>query len=157
MLFKQTILAGALLVSSFSIALADDDSYGPINDTTTQKECSACHMAFQPQMLPARSWSKIMQTLGNHFGEDASLDKATQDHIEKYLVENAADAGWMSGKFMRGIADGDTPMRITELPYWQRKHNREVPARAWNDPRVKSKANCQACHKYAARGYYDDD
>lgn len=154
--YKQVAMA-LTLTSLIGTAAQADERYRPVQDESVKKECGSCHMAFQPQMLPKRSWQKIMGGLENHFGEDASLDEATVQHVRAYLVENAADAGWFSGKMMRGVKDGDTPMRITELPYWVREHNEEVPIWAWSDPNVKSKANCQACHRDADRGYYDDD
>ena len=40
----------------------------PIEHAATLKECGACHLAFPPQMLPARSWKKLMGDLANHFG-----------------------------------------------------------------------------------------
>ena len=156
----QTSSLSATIVSSFllmtSIAAADE-RYAPVQNEMVSKECGACHMAFQPQMLPKRSWEKIMDGLSDHFGEDASLDDKASAEIRSYLVANAADGGWWSGKFMRGVKDHMTPLRITEMPYWVREHNEEVPARAWKDPKVKSKANCIACHPQANRGYYDDD
>ena len=153
---KMSILIAVLILWGPTEASADE-RYKPIKDEVVSKECGACHMAFQPQMLPKRSWVKIMDELPNHFGEDASLDKATSERIKKYLVSNAADAGWLGGKFMRGIKDDMTPLRITEAPYWIREHNEEVPSRAWSDPKVKTKANCLACHPRATRGNYDDD
>ena len=45
----------------------------PIDNAATQKECSACHIAFPPQMLPMRSWQSLLGHLSSHFGEDASL------------------------------------------------------------------------------------
>ena len=155
-----TILHLAALISVLLLGTTGanaDERYTPVTDAVVKKECGACHMAFQPSMLPAKSWSRIMDGLADHFGEDASLDAATADHIKAYLVDNAADAGWWGGKFMRGLGDDAAPLRITETPYWLREHNKEVPASAWRDPRVKSKANCLACHRAADKGYYDDD
>ncbi|NVK19649.1 MAG: diheme cytochrome c [Methylocystaceae bacterium] len=157
MLNKKTLFAAALVIVAGSSVAHADERYRPISDEVVKKECGACHMAFQPQMLPKRSWIKIMDTLDDHFGEDASLDKETNDDIKNYLVENASDSGWWSGKFLRGVADDWTPLRITEIPYWVREHNKEVPNWAWSDPKVKSKANCVACHPRAAMGNYDDD
>jgi len=134
-----------------------DERYDPIRNETVAKECGACHMAFQPQMLPRKSWTKLMSGLTDHFGEDASLDDATIKVIAKYLDDNAADSGWIGGKFMRGLSDNSAPLRITLTPYWVREHNEEVPERSWNDPKVKSKANCPACHRRADKGDYDDD
>jgi len=114
-------------------------------------------MAFQPQMLPKNSWASMMENLNNYFGEDASLDVKTANHIKSYMMENAADAGWMDGKFMRGLSKTSTPMRITKTPFGVREHKEEVSPKAWSDPKVKSKANCVACHKKTNQGNYDDD
>ena len=145
----MVLLAGA--------AVKADERYKPVQDQVVAKECSACHMAFQPQMLPKKSWQKIMDGLSSHFGEDASLEAKTVAHIKTYHLKNAADSSWLGGKFMRGLSKTSAPMRITETPYWVREHNEEVPGRAWKDPKVKSKANCMACHKRANSGDYDDD
>ena len=134
-----------------------DERYKPIKDKIVSQECGACHMAFQPGMLPKRSWEKIMNGLLDHFGEDASLEAATKDHIASYLKDRAADSGMWSGKFMRGIKKNMTPLRITETPHWIREHRKEVRSSAWTSPKVKSKANCLACHSQANRGFYDDD
>lgn len=147
----------AVMVLLISAAAKADERYKPIQDQIVAKECGACHMAFQPQMLPKRSWDKIMDELTDHFGEDASLDAKTVIHIKKYHLENAANSSWFSGKFMRGLSKTSAPLRITETPYWVREHNKEVPQWAWKDPKVKSKANCLACHKRANNGDYDDD
>jgi len=157
MSFKN-ITTAALVLFAVAPPLAQaDERYRPVDDKLVLEECGACHMAFQPQMLPKRSWEKIMATLPNHFGEDASLNAEKSRHILTYHLENASDSGWWSGKFLRGVKDSWTPMRITEIPYWIHEHNEEVPAHVWNDPRVKSKANCLACHPRATNGDYDDD
>ncbi len=148
--------AAATFLLTASLAAADV-RYRPVSDPVTAKECGACHMAFQPQMLPKRSWVKIMSGLSDHFGEDASLDAEATKRIRSYLTENAADSNWWGGKFMRGVKDTTTPLRITETPYWIRKHSGEINPRVWKDPRVRSKANCTACHRNADRGNYDDD
>ena len=152
--FNVTVI---FLMMAFSHSHADQ-RYNPISDQITLKECGECHMAFQPQMLPQRSWIAIMGKLNNHFGEDASLDKITIKHIEKYLINNSADAGWWSGKFMRGIKDNAAPIHITKTPYWLHKHDDdELPKQIWNNPKIKTKANCLACHPRAMQGDYDDD
>ncbi len=129
--------------------------YLTVKDKTVKEECGACHMAFSPRMLPARSWDAIMSNLSEHFGEDASLDSIPTQLIRDYLMNNAADTGRWKSRFMRGVRKKDMPERITKTPYWIRKHSREVSRRAWK--RAGSKANCAACHRYAEKGYYDDD
>ncbi|MCP4933025.1 MAG: cytochrome C [bacterium] len=155
-IYKLPILAAALFLLATSVSVADE-RYSPIKDELVSKECGACHMAFQPEMLPKRSWKKIVGNLSDHFGEVVSLDAMTKEHIASYLQDNAADSGWWGGKFMRGIKNHMTPLRITETPHWIREHKGEVPSQLWSSPKVKSKANCIACHRRANRGDYDDD
>ncbi len=126
--------------------------------TQFKEECGACHMAFPPQMLPARSWKAIMRGLGDHFGDDASLDSGPMAQVSRYLHDHAADiGGGRTGRaFMRGIAGNETPMRITDTPIWIRLHN-EVRRSAWSDPRVKTRSNCLACHRGGGRGESEEN
>ena len=55
-------------------------------------ECGACHWAYAPEFLPARSWQAITSNLSDHFGEDASLDPDTTGKIADYLIAHSADA-----------------------------------------------------------------
>ena len=65
----------------------------PIGDDKVRDECGACHMAYQPQLLPSRSWQTITSNLANHFGEDASIaDAAVLQRITDYLMLNSGDA-----------------------------------------------------------------
>lgn len=148
-------------VSAFTLAGAIADGghyYPPVADKTTAEECGSCHMAYPPSMLPAASWKQMMGELDKHFGDDASVDAATADLITRYLTSNAGDSSGLrfSGKLLRDIAPGAAPQRITELPRWKREH-RKISRAEWNDPKVKTKANCAACHDGAAQGYFDDD
>ena len=108
----------------------------------TKKECGECHMAFQPGLLPDESWRAIMAGLADHFGEDASLEADLAAEIEAYLVANA------------GRSDG-TKLRISEQRWFRREH--DFPDQVWQRPEIRSKANCEACHRDAAKGVYDDD
>ena len=122
-----------------------------------ERECSDCHMAFPARFMPKRSWNAITSTLDSHFGEDASLELAMMKKIQDYLEANAADTGGRTRGALRGIKDSETPMRITEMPWWVGIHKYEVRPSAFKDPRVRSKSNCMACHRGAKRGDYDDD
>ncbi len=125
----------------------------PTPEETFNTECSACHMPYPAQFLPARSWQAITGDLANHFGEDASLDPATTKVITDYLVANAADSRNGNPRLLRGISATDTPLRITETRWWIRSHG-EVSASQFAQPNVKSKSNCIACHR---NGNYSDD
>lgn len=132
--------------------------FPPVTDAVVKAECGSCHLAFAPSMLPARSWSRMMGDLKNHFGDDASVDAATAEKITRYLTENAADTGGQryGRKLTRDLSPQAAPLRITELPKWIREH-REVSAAEWKRKDIGTKANCVACHTDAERGYYDEE
>lgn len=155
----RTVLLVIGLVPLTAAPLAADDDDGKrapmvVTHAATLAECSACHIAYPAALLPQRSWTAIMATLGDHFGEDASLDAATRAEIEAYLVANAADTGGRS-RALRGVDATATPLRITELPWFRREHDGEV-SQALKD-KAKSMANCAACHTGAEQGLFDDD
>lgn len=131
--------------------------YPPVTDPLVKEECGSCHIAFNPSMLPASSWKRMMGDLKNHFGDDASVDAASAAKITSYLTANAADAGGQrySAKLLRGVAMDNAPLRITELPKWVSEH-RKVPDWEWRHKDVRTKANCVACHTSAEQGYYDE-
>ena len=120
-------------------------------------ECSACHMAYPPSLLPERSWRKMMAGLGSHFGQDASLDAPTAQEITAFLANNSAERGTnkRAKKVMASLGPNEVPLRITETAWFIRKHD-EVSAQVWKRPKVGSPANCAACHGGAERGDYSE-
>jgi Dihaem cytochrome c len=141
-----------------SCALAEGGAtVPPVQNASVEKECGACHIAYPPQMLPMRSWRSIMSNLSNHFGENATLAGATSAEIEAYLVTHAGDApGSTEGKrFMRGIPADAIPLRITDTRFWKRRHS-EISPGVFSTTKVKSKANCLACHQDAAMGQFGE-
>lgn len=136
---------------------ADRPDFQPVTSAAYRNECGACHFAYQPGLLPARSWRAIMGDLANHFGENAELDETTRRRLEHYLVNQAADAvGYgRSPGLARSVAK-EKPMRITETAYFRRKHH-EVPTRLVRENAdVGSFSNCSACHTQADKGMYDE-
>jgi hypothetical protein len=133
----------------------------PVHDATFEEECGACHFAYQPGLLPRRSWARIMapDALEDHFGDDASLEEPARAKIAAFLEAHAADdSGYKrSIKVRRSIPKDQAPLRITEVPYIRRKHADLGKERVQDNPKVKSLANCDACHRKAAEGVYDDD
>lgn len=148
----------AIVLLGAALPARADERMPQVANETVKKECGACHMAFQPQFLPRESWRRIMDTLPDHFGENASLPEGVRRQVEAYHLANAADVtrSREGRKFYRSIGNGPAPLRITEVPRWVREHRGEVRPSAWSDPRVKSKANCPACHRGADAGWYDD-
>ena len=122
-------------------------------------ECSSCHMAYPPGYLPERSWRKLMSGLDKHFGENAGLDPVTTREITDYLVNNSAEksSDRRAGRFLGSLAANAIPLRITETPYFQRKHDsREISPDVWKRPKVGSRANCTACHVGAEKGDFSE-
>lgn len=165
------VAAGALVFAS-QMVLSDGDHERKSKDRTYQrstdvamvnnaeyaKECGECHFAYQPGLLPDRSWRKIMGGLTDHFGDNAELDKTTSDRLLRYLVENSAehDGNRRPGKILASLRAGDMPLRISETPYFVRKHD-EVPQRmVKQNEKVGSLSNCAACHTRAAEGSYSE-
>ena len=126
----------------------------PVADKVTQTECGACHMVYPAALLPARSWDAITSDLANHFGEDASLDQAVVDGIKAYLMSNAGDAGVRRRGLIQGLAQDQTPLRITELPLWVRIHGNFSPRTL---KKIGVAGNCAFCHQGAAAGVFADD
>ncbi|GAB4398245.1 MAG: diheme cytochrome c [Rhodoferax sp.] len=111
-------------------------------------ECSGCHMAFPPGLLPAASWQKIMNGLDQHFGTDASLAPADAQEITQYLLK------YPSNRWTANTA----PLRITESGWFKAKHfdKREIRPEVWKRESVKSPANCMACHRQADKGDFNE-
>ena len=112
-----------------------------------REECGACHIPYPARFLPKTSWKAIMANLSDHFGEDASLAEDTAAKIRQYLLSHAAR--W---KVRKGAK---APLRISKLRWFVREHRHEVSPRRLK--KAGSWSNCAACHRGAARGYFDDD
>ncbi len=130
-----------------SSASADERSLQPQMLPQYRQECAACHLAYPPGLLPARSWSRIMGGLERHYGSDASLDAATVAQIAQWLDRHA-------GSYKR-VSEVPPEDRITRSAWFERKH-RELDATVWRLASVKSAANCAACHSRAEQGRFGE-
>lgn len=144
----RTLLLAAGLVT-LGTALADGGRAMPaVVPPAYTAECAACHTAYPPSLLPARSWLRIMTGLDRHYGTDASLDAATVKQLGGWLQANAATD--------QRVAEEPPQDRITRSAWFVRQHDEVEPA-VWKLPSVKSAANCAACHTGADKGRFDDD
>lgn len=166
------LLAAALAFNSVHAAAAESfegwllnfsrqKGVKPVSNKAYQEECGSCHFAYQPGLLPARSWDALLNkdALRKHFGANAELDDDTLKEIHDYAVDNAADKSWYkrSRKIAVATEKGPTPLRITELVYISRKHH-EIPEKMIKGNKgVKSLSFCDKCHTQAAQGVYDAD
>lgn len=155
-------LATLGLLAIAGLASGDDDGdyrsaiAAPKNPAYVS-ECGSCHMAYPPALLPARSWQALMDRLDDHFGDNAELPADSAARIREFLVNHAADrSGGRGAAFARSVPAGDTPLRITDTPYFKRKHH-EVPLRVVQQvPEIGSFSNCQACHRGAQSGSFNE-
>ncbi len=129
----------------------------PVQNALYRDECGSCHFAYQPGLLPAASWRKLMDNLSDHFGDNAELAPDTAAQLRNYLDTHAADR--VNTGRSPGIARslrGEVPLRITETFYFRRQHD-EISGRAVaENPGVVSFSRCDACHTGAAGGSYDE-
>ena len=131
----------------------------PVVNATYSQECGSCHMAYPPGLLPPQAWAQIMtpEALANHYGDDASLSEELRTEISTFLGANAANVMLQmvpSGASNAGAAS--SLPRITESVDFKREHD-EIPARlVTGNPEVGSFSQCNACHRKAAEGNYDE-
>lgn len=107
-----------------------------------RSECGSCHFAFQPRLLPALSWTAVLDGLAHHFGVNAEVDAATRQTLEAYLRAGAGRP-----------RPGPTLLRITEQRWWLHEHD-ELSAAVFARPAVAKASNCAACHLDADQGAF---
>lgn len=88
-----------------------------------------------------------MRTLDHHFGADASIDAATAEKISRYLTSAA--------RARSRAPENPLSLRITETSWFMHEHD-EVSSKQWRNPKVKSAANCAACHQDAETGQFSE-
>ena len=117
-----------------------------------EQECGSCHLAYHPSLLPERSWKAMLADQHDHFGEDLGLSEATEATLLAFAAKHAAEHGEspVAWKINQAIPPTETPAKITETRYWQRRH-RSLSETVWrNVPR----SDCGACHHDAQDGSF---
>lgn len=156
-IFRHHIALATLILLVLSACKEQQTIFPPVMDAQTRGYCGSCHMAFQPSMLPAASWRRMMKELDNHFKEKVEIKPAATRHINDYLVINAGDSA-MAGEAgriaLKGLGKNASLQRITSTPYFKDEH-RFLKNRIL-DEWVDSVANCSACHVGAWVGDYKE-
>ncbi len=131
--------------------------FAPVSDDVYRKECGSCHFAYLPGLLPARSWDRVMEGVGTHFGETLDLGGDVAGRLRAYLMSNAADRVPDLGPavLLERLEPDKTPLRITQVPIMHRNHIviREV-FKVNGQVRTRTITNCDACHRNAAEGSF---
>lgn len=140
----------SLLAHSPSLALISyesDEGFG-----LYKKECGSCHIAYTPYLLPVNAWEKMMGDLENHFGDDASLDEEDRVQILSFLSKYSLEH--FDTKFKAKSKKEDIgKIAISKYIFYQKAH-RKIPQEVFSSKEIKSKANCQNCHKDVENGTF---
>jgi len=167
-----TLLAIAPLVAANPSAAADgwfsrmfsferDKEVKAVSLKSYQDECSSCHYAYPPGLLPEVSWNKLLAkpALTKHFGENIEMKESLRIELLSYAVANSAEkvSAKRAQKIMASLEKGAAPERITETPYIKRKHQNIPENMIKGNPKVLALSQCDTCHTQAKAGNLDDD
>lgn len=134
-----------------------EDGVPAVDNSLYAETCGACHFAYQPALMPADSWRRLIAGSEDHFGVPLGLVAQDADELETYLVSAAAENA--PGELARDIArhtEGGDVLRVSEVPAIVSEHH-DIPAAVFARESVGGRANCPACHVRAEQGDYDDD
>ncbi|MDD2895169.1 MAG: diheme cytochrome c [Aliarcobacter sp.] len=149
------IVINSLFADSYSSGKTD---VAPVNNQLYIKECGSCHFPYQPGLLPANAWNKMMANLDKHFDSDATLAPEDFQTLSKYLNDNSAEKNMQykrSNRIVSSIPAGQIPDSISTTPYMIKKHN-GIRKNMLTQPEVKGLFNCIACHTTADKGSYSE-
>jgi mono/diheme cytochrome c family protein len=146
---NRTVLVAAFALATLAAtAVADEHRTRVAMLPAYTQECSSCHVAYPPGLLPAASWQRLMANLPRHFGTDASIDAAQQAALTTWLTASAGRG--------RRVDAAPAEDRITRSAWFEREHRR-IGSAVWQRPAIRSAANCAACHRDATDGGFDED
>ncbi len=117
-----------------------------------ERECSSCHLAYSPALLPMRSWRRMLHEQDAHFGEDLFLREVK---IRELLAEagSVAAPSWAAWKLGQAAAPDASPQRISELGFWREVHSK-LPETAYQAPISAGRHDCEACHRDGHSGIF---
>jgi Dihaem cytochrome c len=144
---KMLLIGLGLAAMAGHVLASENETLRYPLDKRYVSECGSCHVAYPARLLDAGSWRRLMLGLDLHFGSDASLDEPTRRDIQSDLERGAARSA--RGGF--SARDG----RISSTSWFRHEHD-EVPPGAWRHEKIKSAANCAACHTGAEAGDYSE-
>lgn len=85
------------------------------------------------------------------------MDLETMRAVEQYLTTHSAEhsSARLSAQVIRCLR-GDTPIRITDVPYIRKKHD-DIGPTVFQRKSIGSRSNCAACHTTAETGIFRDE
>ena len=149
--YKGTLVARGMVALILAAGPVCAEQHGVLPKdmpVSYRTECASCHVAIPPDMLTVGPWNEIMDSLGDHYGVDASLsDATTQTEIREFLGRYAGRPS-----SMRAMNHGDR-LRMSDTLYFHRRHGKVKAYFA--DSRVMGPINCPVCHVGHEEGHYD--
>src|SRR5690348_8708744 len=134
------VAAGTLLLTVAKAEAGPAERVAPVRHAAMAKGCGECHMAFQPGLLPAEGWRRIM-----------GVSQPTSARMPA-CPRTSPQASPSTLSAMPASGDGRLS-RVTEQAWWIREHR--FSSTTWQKVGG-AKANCAACHPNAAMGQYED-
>jgi hypothetical protein len=112
--------------------------------------CGSCHFPYQPGLLPAVSWEKIMSDTDNHYAKKLKLSSVELNTMTRYLLDNSAGRvnDEISNNILHTLKYEPVVIRITKIPYIVNKHSQ------LDEEKMKGLGQCDSCHQGAAQGKY---
>jgi cytochrome b len=117
-------------------------------------ECSSCHLAYPPCLLPERSWNALLAPGADHFGEDLALAEAARGKLQRIAATPEGAATWACWKISASVPANATPLRITATPGWREVHAALAP-QSFTAPDSAGRHDCAACHEDAPSSTFD--
>jgi cytochrome b len=112
-----------------------------------KKECASCHFAYPSNLYTKASWDGMMETLENHYGEDATITEEKQKIITEYLLANSIEEGKSKpALFFSDVNISQIGSIIKSEPY-KKKH------KGFDSNKTKL-ADCSSCHTDAVSGRF---
>lgn len=144
------------LKSDFQVKNEPAHFLSPDKNALYEKKCEACHFLYRPGLMTSKSWVKIVEESGDHFGKDLKLDESEMKELLVYLTKNSADEGWLDVSHEIGETavilleqkmgqNNNAPVRVTQTRYIQEVHSKIDPEVFTRDV-VGGFNNCGSCH-----------
>jgi len=113
--------------------------------------CGSCHFPYQPGLLPAISWEKIISNTDNHFGITLKMSPVTLRTMTRYVLDNSAGHvnDKISNKILHTMTYDPVVIRITQTPYFMNTHSQLS-----DKEKAKALGQCDSCHQAATQGKY---
>jgi len=112
-----------------------------------KKECASCHFAYPANLYTKASWESMMDTLENHYGEDATIADDKHQKITEYLLANSIETGKSKQAYFLKNVDIASIGTIVKDEKFKKKHRHF-------DAKKTKLADCSSCHTDAESGRF---